>query len=124
MSEKRYIGNKYVDCYCSKHANVLVGTDVYIVFNAFAFVVAIVFTILGLFSHINILHKLTLIFLFGIPAIALPFFFYKDAKKTMLKAGHSEGCSRKIAKMVTPRASLWSDFEIMKDKDDGKRVWR
>ena len=125
MTEKRYKGNKYVDCYCSKHSQVLVGTEIYKYLNVFAIAWSLAFTPYAVLSGISISYKLLFICIFGIPAIVLPYTEYKRALKVMLKAEHTKKCSQKIARMAMIRASLWgANLTIMKDKDDGKRSWR
>lgn len=44
--------------------------------------------------------------------------FYKHAKKNMLEWGHTEYCSRKIARQVMTHASTWSQFKTMKEKEN------
>jgi hypothetical protein len=122
MTEKRYKLNEYVDCYCDKHANILVGFTYFKYLNILSVVIFAVLTIWGLLVGINMWYEL-LSFLFFVMAILFIPIDYRTTKAKMLKAGHSEECSRKIARMYTLRASLWSDFKIMEDKDDGKRVW-
>lgn len=124
VPEKRYAGNKYTNCYCSKRKQVLVGTEIYKYLNAFAAVAGPTLALLVLFSGVDIQYKLLFVLVFVLPVITIPILNYRDAKKTMLKTGHSEECSSKIARMVTFRASLWGDrLKIMKSKDDGKRIW-
>lgn len=124
VPEKRYAGNKYTNCYCSKYNQVLVGTEIYKYLNAFAVVVGPILALLTLFSGVDIQDKVLFILVFVVPVIIIPLLNYRDAKKTMLKTGHSEECSNKIARMVTFRASLWGDrLKVMKSKDDGKRIW-
>lgn len=72
---------------------------------------------------IDIQTKLTMTLLLGIPAHALPPWNYFDTKKLMIQAGHSEDCSRRISRIYMLRASLYSKFKIMNNKDDGKRWW-
>ena len=113
MQEKRSKSNKYIRCYCSKHSEVLVGIDAYKYFNTFAMVVGIVFTLWALSSNISLVNKLILVAVLGLPAVLLPPYNYKYAKRIMQKADHSENCSRKIARIVMFRASLWSEFKII-----------
>lgn len=119
MTEERSRLNKYVHCFCSKHSEVLVGTEAYKYLNIFCVSGGIGITLLALVANIDVLSKLIAIVLFGIPATAVLPLNYGGAKKAMLRAGHTEKCSRKIARMVTLRASLWGDkFKIMKDEDN------
>jgi hypothetical protein len=123
VSEKRYKGNKYIYCYCDKHDQVLVGTEIYKYINIFADIGGPSLTLLIIFSEVDISYKLFFILIFVVPVITLTLLNYGDAKKEMLSAGHSDDCSAKIARMVTYRASLWGDkLRIMKSKDDGIRV--
>lgn len=46
-------------------------------------------------------------------AVFIPRSYYVDARKDMLKEGHSEECSNRIAKLVVLHAGMWSDFRIM-----------
>lgn len=123
MSEKRYKGNRYVDCYCDKHDQVLVGTEIYKYINIFADIGGLALALLIVFSGVHIFYKLFFILIFVVPVITLTLLNYRDAKKEMLSAGHSNECSAKIARMVTYRGSLWGDkLRIMKSKDDGVRI--
>lgn len=122
MTEKRYKTYKYVYCYCSKQDQIQVGVDGYKYLTTIGIVGGPTLTLLVLFSPVSIQSKLIAIFLLGLPAIGAPLYSYFDTKKTMLKAGHSEKCSRKITFMYMLRASLWSEFKIMTSEDDGRRV--
>lgn len=126
MTEKRYKGNKYVDCLCGKHANILVGTEWYKYGNIFAWIFSALFALWVLLSvlflSLNFWYAIIPLFLLCMAIFPIPL-NYRTTKAKMIKAGHSEECSRKIARMYTLRASLWSEFKIMEDKDDGKRVW-
>jgi hypothetical protein len=123
MAEKRYKGNKYVYCYCSRHAQVLVGTEGYKYLNIFTVLAGSILTLLVLSSDVGIQHKITLFAVIGLPLIIVPSVNYRIDKMVMLKASHSEECSRKIARMSTYRASLWgAKFKIMNEKDDGTRI--
>ena len=124
VAEKRYKTYKYVYCYCSKENQIQVGVDAYKYINTFATFSGVTIMILVLSSSVSVLSKLISIVFLGIPAALVPPYNYFDTKKIMLEAGHSEDCSRKIARMYMLRASLWSEFKIMTEKDDGKRVWR
>lgn len=124
MTEKRYKSYKYVDCYCAKHNQIQVGVDGYKYLTPIGMVGGPVLTFMALIAPVDILTKLTAIFLLGLPAIGAPLYNYHDTKKIMLEAGHSEICSRKIAVMYMFRAALYSEFKIMTTKDDGKRWWR
>ena len=119
MAEKRYKGNKYVYCYCTRHEQILVGTEIYKYLNIFAQCLAVMLTPMVIISDISITYKLIFVCLFSLPAAILPYYEYRSAKKVMLKAGHADECSRKIARMAMTRASLWGDdIKIMKEKDD------
>lgn len=99
------------------------GTEFYKYLNTFGTVGGVAFTFFALTLPLDFLTKVTVVFLLGVPAIVVPLFIYAHTKKMMLEAGHSDRCSRKIARMYMLRASLWSEFKIMSDKDDGKRWW-
>jgi hypothetical protein len=124
MTEKRYRTYKYIYCYCFKHDQVQVGIEAYLYLNVLAGIGGILFMFLALFSPISLLSKLIAVFLLGLPAIALPLYNYFDTKKIMVEAGHADECSKKIALAYMFRASLWSQFKIMKDEDDGTRSWQ
>lgn len=121
MTEKRYKSYKYVFCFCERHDRIQVGVDGYKYLTSIGTLGGVAFTLLVLFSTVDILSKLTVIFLLGLPAILGPALSYVHTKEIMLKAGHSEGCSSKIAFKYTLRASVWSEFRIMKAVDDNKR---
>lgn len=121
MSEKRYKSYKYVFCFCERHDQIQVGVDGYKYLTLIGILGGVTVTLLILFSTVDILSKLTAIFLLGLPATVGPVLNYVHTKKIMLKAGHSEGCGSKIAFKYTLRASVWSEFRIMKAVDDDKR---
>ena len=123
MTEKRYKGNKYIQCYCTKNDQILLGAKLYGIGNPIAIIGSVV--LVSLFAVLGGgIYALGLFVLLVVPwFITLPL-AYRDDKKEMLKAGHTEQCSKKVTQKAMLYASLWSDFKIMKDKDDGKRIWR
>lgn len=114
FDEKTYKSMQYVDCYCDKHAKVLVGMKLYPYVNAVVLVGATWFLWLFLPSTIPLVAKLAMLVVFGLAGLLL-LSFYKDGKKMMIKAGHSEDCGRKIGRLVMLHAGTYSPFVIMKD---------
>jgi hypothetical protein len=45
--------------------------------------------------------------------VSVPRSLYKGAKKTMLEAGHSENCARRIGGLVVWHNGAHSDFKIV-----------
>jgi hypothetical protein len=123
MTEKRYRGNKYIHCYCARNADVLVGAKMYSVANPVGFLCCVVLILWIAFSNADTVIKFSAFSLLGIPWIIGIWADYASTKRRMLKAKHSSFCSRKIAQWVMVYGSLWSEFKIMKSKDDGKRSW-
>ena len=120
MSEKRYITQKYVRCTCSKHQEVLVGMKYYKYANIMVvplYLFFMVFFALGLEPPLLKVGVVLGMLLF---IILLPLSEYIDVKNTMLKAGHSESCSKNIAKLATMHFGLWSQFKII-DKSKGSK---
>lgn len=119
MIQKRYITNKYVRCYCSKDEDILVGMKPYRFVNTFF----LPLVVLGLCALIVILDASLLVKVVSVLGVILFFVllsrsYYSHAEKEMLLGGHSEECSRKIAYLALLYAGLWSEFKIMKNKEN------
>jgi hypothetical protein len=121
MIEKTYKSYKYIDCHCSRHDQIQVGVDGYKYLNSIAILGGLAITFIIVFSQISLQASLFAIFLFGLPATVAPLYNFLETKRIMLLAGHSESCSRRVAFMYMLRASIWSEFRIMKEKDDSRR---
>lgn len=118
MDEKRYNSQKYVDCYCTKHAEVLVGMKMFNVLNIFCSGVALFFFTIILIGHAELWIKVVVLVPFAGICILLPRWYYINAQKIMIKAGHSDSCSKKIGFLAALYAGGYSNFTIMKAKVD------
>lgn len=106
------------------NSQVLLGSIFYGVMNPVSLIGGIAISLWAAFIDMGIGVKIGLFAILVAPWLIFIPTTYKDIYKQMLKSGHSEDCSKKVARLATPYASLWSNFKIMKDKDDGKRLWR
>lgn len=117
FDEKIYRSMRYVDCYCDKHARVLVGAKIQGYMNIglgipiFAF-----FFFFILFLDISLLIKASILIPLSLLCILLPRSLYKDGKKMMLENGHTEYCAHKIGRLITIHGGIYSPFTIMKDE--------
>lgn len=118
FNEKIYSSMRYVDCYCNKHARVLVGMKLYPFVNTLALLGVVVLLALFLPSTIPLAVKVGMLVVLGLVSL-LPISFYKDGKKMMLKAGHTEICGQKIGRLVALHGGTYSPYTIMK-KGKGK----
>ncbi|MDX2776430.1 hypothetical protein PV379_03630 [Streptomyces caniscabiei] len=119
MAEKRYRSNKYVRCYCEKDVDILVGMKPSWFMNTFFLMPACIFLcVLTVMGTAAFATKVVIIACIAITPTLLARSFYKHARKKMLQWGHTEYCSRKIARQVMTHASAWSQFKIMKDKEN------
>lgn len=124
MTEKRYIGNKYMNCYCQQDENVLVGAKFYAVMNPIGLLLSMFLIVWIMVVNVDVSIKVGVTLILGLPWVIGMYGDYSHAKKTLIEAGHSLVCSQKIARLAALYGGLWSEFKIMKDKDDGKRAWR
>jgi|GEM_PF-5837120 len=119
MTEKMHKSNTYVSCYCSRNAEISVGSKIFVVLNLLAAPLIIILCVWMASSNIPIYDKLIVIILLSIPLTVLPRFDYIRARRHMQNAGHSEVCSRKTALLVMLHSGsvdgLFSDFKIIKD---------
>ena len=119
MVEKRYKTNKYVHCYCQKNEDILIGIKLYRLVNILLMIPACVFfcalVVVGSLAPMVKLIAVACIIL--LPTLVARS-FYSNAKREMLRAGHTEYCSNKIARLVTLYAGTSSEFRIMKDKEN------
>lgn len=114
MSEKRYITEKYVWCTCKKHQEVCVGMKYYKYTNILILPFILVFVIALMASSSKDWYMPVTALGIALFLILVPRSYYVDAKKDMLKEGHSKECSEKIAKLVVLHAGMWSNFRIMR----------
>lgn len=123
LDEKRYTSNRYVNCYCNKHANVLVGMKMFGYFNILLGLPSVVLlSMLFTFANIPILAKIGILTAIIGTTVLLPFLSYRDGKKMMLKANHTPECAHKIGRLIAIHGGGYSSFVIMRNKDDGKRT--
>lgn len=123
MSEKRYHGNRYVHCYCEQDKDILVGSKMFAVLNPLGFIFSMAVVVWVLQTPADWMTKTGITLVLGVSWWVMIFVNYYYSKKTLLDAGHTVMCSRKIGLIALLHSSLWSDFKIMKEKDDGKRLW-
>lgn len=123
MTEKRYKGNKYITCYCTKKAQVLVGSKFYAVANPLGFAISMFIIAVAFINDADLQTKIGVVALLGVTWIVALSVNYSLTKKDMIQAGHSAPCGHRVGLWVMVLGSLWSEFKIMKSKDDGKRLW-
>lgn len=119
MTEKRYITNKYICCYCAKNEDILVGMRPYRFVNTFILPLSIaslcaLVAILDISLFIRIVSVVCILLFFTLLSKS----YYSHAKKEMLQRKHTEECSHKVAHMAVLYAGIWSEFRIMKDKEN------
>lgn len=116
---KRYKSMRYVDCFCDKHASVLVGLKGYPYVNAVGSVCIIAFLLF-------LVQPFTPLFVKAIAVIALGLLIvfvrsvYYDGKKMMTRAGHTDFCGQKIGRLITLYVGPYSPYTIMKDDKENK----
>jgi hypothetical protein len=113
MTEKRYKSHKYVRCYCTKDEEILVGAKLYRFVNIFFMIPGCMF--IGWFA---IMAKSILLGCLVLLSVIMCRVDYVQARKTMLQHGHTEDCSRKIAYLAVLYSGTWSEFKIMKNKEN------
>lgn len=117
MTEKRYKSQKYIRCYCAKDEEILVGGKLYGVVNIFFMIPAcLTLSVMVGIGETTLVTKLGIIAGIILLPLLLALSFYRHAKKIMLKAGHTESCSRKVAKQAAIHYGLYSEFRII-EKD-------
>ena len=121
MTEKRYKVNTYKTCYCKQKSQISVGGKFYAIMNPIAMILSVALILFVTSVNIDILSKISVFCIFGLSWIIGLYFNYTLTKKEMLKSSHSQSCSRRFGLWEMLYGSLWSDFKIMKTKDDGKR---
>lgn len=119
MAEKRYKSNRYERCYCSKDVDILVGMKLYRFTNIFILIpICVGFSVLIALGSAGIMTKMLIVTCLILTPILLGWSHYLHAKNRMQKDGHSEECSQKIAYLVMLYAGMWSEFKIMKNKEN------
>lgn len=120
MTEKRYRSNKYIHCYCEKDEDVLVGIKVYRFVNVLFVIpvsIALCVMLIAGWTTSAVMTKVGMMGLILFPAL-LSRIAYSRAKEEMRKDGHTKLCSRKISYLAMLYDGPWSDFKIMKDKEN------
>lgn len=110
-------GRRYIDCYCDKHAHFLVGVAIYKYLNLVLGIPSIVLLFaLVLLAGIPILAKLGAVTIMAFVLVLLSRYYYLEAKRIMLQAGHTEACSRRMGWQAMIHGGGYSDFKIMNSK--------
>lgn len=118
QDEIMYPQYRYVDCYCPKHAKVMVGLKANGYLNILTIPILVFIVFLFLLSNIPILARISYATPFILIPILLSSFSYRNAKRTMLKAGHSAYCSKRIGYLAVIHAGVYSYLVIMKEKKE------
>lgn len=118
MDHKRNWADKYVHCYCNKDTEVLVGIKLYAWINPIGSGVGAAFVVWAFIADVDIVVKLGAFSLMGLPWLVGYMASYYNAKRKMLKHGHSPECSRKVARSVMVYSSLWTEFKFIEKEDD------
>lgn len=121
MIEKRYKSYKYVHCYCAKEGDILVGTKLYRFVNIlFVIPASVILSVMVIMGSTTVAATTKTALVVGI--ILMPTLLsrvaYSNAKREMLKAGHTTACGRKIAYLTVLYNGPWSEFRIMKNKEN------
>lgn len=125
MSQKKYRGNKYIHCYCSKSTEFMLGMELYKYVNPAAWLGGLILTGWVILGGHGLLNSMIVLLLLGLPSVYLPSVYlplsnYRDVMKKMTQWGHAEYCSQRIARMRMLRASLWSEFKVF---DTSSNTW-
>lgn len=115
MTEKRYSAQKYIQCTCEKHQDILVGMKLYKYFNFIAVPIATLLAVMFLLTPDPLTIGLGIVFVAAI--VLLPYSIYKGFKKDMLASGHTQDCSKRTARLGTMYFGIWSTFKIMQGKE-------
>lgn len=110
---RREIHLKYARCYCPKHETIQLGWKLYWFLSCFAVIPFLVFwTIIILVYAPSPLFILSAIAFIGLTA-GLYLLSFREFKNKMLKAGHAQECSKKIALRAALYDGIYSEFKII-----------
>ena len=124
---RRYRSMRYVDCYCRKRSNVLVGMKIYPYVNLLGLLVILLFIFVFIASVAPLQYTAGILIFSGV-MFMLASSMYKSGKEMMLSAGHTEHCGHRIGLLVMVYTGTYSPFAIMKssiinnhkEKNNGK----
>lgn len=105
-------------CFCEKQSTIQLGSDLLLAFNIVTVLAMIFISILAFFSDGALWTKLAIPALIAAMTIPPTILCRRALAQTMRDWGHSEECSKRVARMACHRQTIGGGFKEMEENHE------